>query len=55
MQRNPFKHHRFPLVVILCAVAGVTAWPFRTEIAERPFKHRSWRGLNWHVPSCLMT
>ena len=77
MKRNPFKHHRFPLEVILCAVcwycryalscrdvrdllaergievdaSTIHRWvrKFGPEIAKRSFKHRSWRGLNWHV------
>ena len=31
MQRNPFKHHRFPLVVILCAVR----WHYRFALSCR--------------------
>jgi IS6 family transposase len=77
MQRNPFKHHRFPPDVILCAVrwycryalscrdvrdllsehgievdaSTIHLWvrKFGPEIAKRSFKHRSWRGLSWHV------
>ena len=77
VQRNPFKHHRFPPDVILCAVrwycrfslscrdvrdllaerrivvdaSTIHRWvrKFGPEIAKRSFKHRSWRGLNWHV------
>lgn len=77
MQRSPFKHHRFPPDVILCAVrwycrfalscrdvrdllsergidvdaSTIHRWvrKFGPEIAKRSFKHRSWRGLNWHV------
>jgi len=77
MKLNPFKHHRFPPDVILCAVhwycrfslsyrdvrdllaergieldaSTIHRWvrKFGPEIAKRSFKHRSWRGLNWHV------
>ena len=77
MQHSPFKHHRFPPDVILCAVrwycrfalscrdvrdllaergievdaSTIHRWvrKFGPEIAKRSFKHRSWRGLNWHV------